>query len=127
MTTHPRTIRRLPGEREGTVTPEPAVLDAAPYRLTSPSPCRSSPRRRASLRPDRPTRLAGCPSSYTVLPAATGISGATGIFGCDRHSSRASRARARLAHASEDANMPSAVIPVALWALAGAVRWAPWE
>jgi hypothetical protein len=22
---------------------EPAVLDAAPYRLTSPSPCRSSP------------------------------------------------------------------------------------
>ena len=49
MTTHPRTIHRLPGEREGTVTPEPAVLDAAPYRLTSPSPCRSSPRRRASF------------------------------------------------------------------------------
>jgi hypothetical protein len=36
-------------------------------------------------------------------------------------------ARARVAHASEDANMPSAVIRVALWALAGAVRWAPWD
>jgi hypothetical protein len=69
--------------------------------------------------------LSGATGISAVPPA---LSGATGIFGCDRHlHSGLSRARARITHASKDAHVPCALISIALWSSARAARWAPWD